>query len=96
MVVLVVVIVRFGSSWSGQSALMVQRECTDHELTLPHLSLIPPFPYMSLLSCSALTSSTEIQQLVWSADAAGQLWNLRFLKQLLIIAYDILYFGGEK
>ncbi|KAF4099259.1 hypothetical protein G5714_019385 [Onychostoma macrolepis] len=75
----------FGSSWSGQSALMVQQECSDHELTLPHLSLISPLPYMSLLSCSALTRSTEIQQLVWPADSAGQLWILRFPKRLLNI-----------
>ncbi|KAF4118271.1 hypothetical protein G5714_000322 [Onychostoma macrolepis] len=86
----------FGSSRSGQSALMVQRECSDHELTLPHLSLIPPLPYMFPLSCSALTSNTEIQQLVWSADAAGQLWNLHFLKQLLIIVCVILCFGDEE
>ncbi len=46
--------VRFGSSWSGQSVLIGQRECTDHELTLPHLSLISPLPYMSLLFCSSL------------------------------------------
>ncbi|KAF4099260.1 hypothetical protein G5714_019386 [Onychostoma macrolepis] len=81
----------FGSSWSGQSALMVQRECSDHELTLPHLSLISPLPYMSLLSCSALTRSTEIQQLVWPADSAGQLWILRFPKRLLnIVCYFVV------
>ncbi|KAF4115372.1 hypothetical protein G5714_002861 [Onychostoma macrolepis] len=82
----------FGSSWSGQSALMVQRECSDHELTLLHLSLISPLPYMSLLSCSVLTRSTEIQQRVWPAGSAGQLWILRFPKRLLNIVYVILCF----
>ncbi len=112
--------VRFGSSWSGQSVLIGQQECTDHELTLLHLLLIPPLTYMSLLYCSSLwvdcfalasvlcTSarifllpsvplccrirSTEIRQLVWSADTAGQLWNLRFPKQQLNIVYVILCF----
>ncbi len=37
-----------GSSWIGQSVPIVQQVCTDHELTLPHLSLIPHLPYMSL------------------------------------------------
>ncbi len=32
------------------------------------------------------THSTEIQELVWSADSTGQFWNLRFPKQLLNIA----------
>ncbi len=36
------------SSWIGQSVPIVQQVCTDHELTLPHLSLIPHLPYMSL------------------------------------------------
>ncbi len=34
--------VRFVARGSGQSVLIGQRECTDHELTLPHLSLISP------------------------------------------------------
>ncbi len=42
------VVLSFGSSWSGQSVSIVQQECTDHELILPHLSLISPLPYMSL------------------------------------------------
>ncbi len=36
------------SSWVGQSVPIVQQVCTDHELTLPDLSLIPHLPYMSL------------------------------------------------
>ncbi len=36
------------SSWIGQSVPIVQQVCTHHELTLPHLSLIPHLPYMSL------------------------------------------------
>ncbi len=45
--------VLFSSSWSRQSVLIVQWECTDHKLTLPHRLLIPPFPYMSLFFCSS-------------------------------------------
>ncbi len=44
----------FGSSWSGQSVPIVPQEFTDHKLTLPHLSLIPPLPYMSLCFYSSL------------------------------------------
>ncbi len=35
-----------GSSWSGQSVPIVQQVCTDHELTLPHQSFIPPPIYV--------------------------------------------------
>ncbi|KAF4102604.1 hypothetical protein G5714_017404 [Onychostoma macrolepis] len=51
-----------------------------------------PTPLYVPVFCSSLTRSAEIQQLVWSADSAGQLWILRFPKRLLNIVYVILCF----
>ncbi|KAF4118299.1 hypothetical protein G5714_000350 [Onychostoma macrolepis] len=51
-----------------------------------------PTPLYVPVFCSSLTRSTEIQQLVWSADSAGQLWILRFPKRLLNIVDVILCF----
>ncbi len=41
------------------------------------------------------THSTEIQELVWSADSTGQFWNLRFPKQLLNIACYFVFLWRE-
>ncbi|KAL0147091.1 hypothetical protein M9458_057615 [Cirrhinus mrigala] len=70
--------VLFGSLRSVQSALMVRRECADHELTRYHLWLLSPRLYMSPLFLSSLILSAEFQLLGWSAVSAGQLWNLCF------------------
>ncbi len=55
-----------GSSWFGQSVPIVQQVCADHELTLPHQSLIPPLLYMSLCFYYSLGVDCFVLACVWT------------------------------
>ncbi len=73
----------FGSSWSGQSVPIVFT-C--------HIAVIT----CSSVTLGGRTHSTEIQQLVWSADSAGRRWNLLVLAGFTYCLCYFTFFGENK